>query len=146
MFPTAYEAEVTVWIDHLPLVIDMNEAKLATIEQTREFLAGAAVLTFTVPTEDAKRRLFVVTVLRRFGYFRLGKAHLGVLFAYMQCLTGYSWRHLRLVAQYRRTKSLRPGDRTSRTSFARKYGRADGALLPAASHQERDFLRCVGGW
>jgi hypothetical protein len=112
------------------MVIDMNESKLGTIEQIREFLAGTADLTFTVPAEEAKRRRFVVTVLRRFGYFRLEKAHRGLLFAYMQRLTGYSRQHLsRLLAQYRRTQSLRPGDRTSRTSFARKYGPADVALL-----------------
>lgn len=112
------------------MVIDMNEAKLATIEQVREFLAGTADLTFTVPTEEAKRRLFVVTVLRRFGYFRLAKGHRGVLFAYLQRLSGYSRQHLsRLLAQYRRTKSLRPGNRTSRTSFLRKYGPAEVVLL-----------------
>jgi hypothetical protein len=112
------------------MVIDMNESKLGTIEQVREFLAGTADLAFTVPTEEAKRRRFVVAVLRRFSYFRLGKVHRGVLFAYMKRLTGYSRQHLsRLLAQYRRGKSLRPGERTSRTSFARKYGPADVALL-----------------
>ena len=48
------------------MVIDMNLAKLGTIEQIREFLAGTADLTFTVPTEEANRRRFVVTVVRRF--------------------------------------------------------------------------------
>jgi hypothetical protein len=33
------------------MVIDMNESTLGTIEQAREFLAGTADLTFTVPTE-----------------------------------------------------------------------------------------------
>jgi hypothetical protein len=112
------------------MVIDMNEAKLETIEQIQEFLAGTADVSFTVPTEEAKRRLFVVTVLRRFRYPRLGKRERGVLFSYMQRLTGYCRQHLsRLLAQYRDTKSLRVLDRTSRTSFARKYGPADVALL-----------------
>ena len=43
----------------------MNEARLETIEQIREFLAGTADVAFTVPTEEAKLRQFVVTVLRR---------------------------------------------------------------------------------
>jgi hypothetical protein len=112
------------------MVIDMNEARLGTIEQVREFLAGTADLAFTVPTEEAKRRRLIVTMVRRFSYFRRGKAHRGVLFAYLQRLTGYSRQHLsRLLAQYRRTQSLRPGNRTSRTSFARKYGPAEVALL-----------------
>ncbi len=112
------------------MVIDMNVAKLGTIDQIREFLAGTADLTFTVPTEEAKRRRFVVTVVRRFSYFRLKKGHRGVLFAYLQRLTGYSRQHLsRLLAQYRRCKLLQSGDRTNRTSFARKYSPADVALL-----------------
>ena len=92
-----------VWIDHLTMVIDMNEAKLETIEQIREFLAGTAEVTFAVPAEEAKRRRFVVTVIRRFSYFRLKKGHRGVLLAYLRRLTGYSRQHLsRLLVQYRR--------------------------------------------
>lgn len=112
------------------MVIDMNEARLDTIEQIREFLAGTADVAFTVPPEEAKLRQFVVTVLRRFRYFGLAKGQRGVLFAYMQRLTGYSRQHLsRLVAQYRDTQSLRLRDRASRTSFARKYSAVDVALL-----------------
>jgi hypothetical protein len=112
------------------MVIDMNEARLETIEQIREFLAGTADVAFTVPTEEAKRRLFVATVLRRFRYFRLQKGQRGVLFSYIQRLSGYSRQHLsRLIAQYRDTKSLRSLNRASRTSFARRYSLADVALL-----------------
>src|SRR5487761_2637889 len=100
--------------DHRTMVIDMNEARLDTIEQIREFLAGTAAVTFTVPPEEAKLRQFVVTVLRRFRYFGRAKGQRGVLFAYMQRLTGYSRQHLsRLVAQYRDTQSLRLRDRAS---------------------------------
>lgn len=112
------------------MVIDMNEARLETIEQIREFLAGTADVAFSVPTEEAKLREFVATVLRRFHYFRLAKGQRGVLFAYMRRLTGYSRQHLsRLIGQYRDTKSLRPRERASRTSFARKYSAVDVALL-----------------
>ena len=112
------------------MVIDMNEARLETIEQIQEFLAGTADIAFTVPTEEAKRRLFVATVLRRFRYFRLQKGQRGVLFSYIERLSGYSRQHLsRLIAQYRDTKSLRSLKRASRTSFARRYSLADVALL-----------------
>ena len=48
----------------------------------------------------------------------------------MRRLTGYSRQHLsRLVAQYRDTQSLKALTRTSRTSFARKYGCAEIHLL-----------------
>ena len=112
------------------MVIDMNESKLETIEQIREFLAGTADVAFTVPTEEAKRRQFVVTVVRRFRYFGLEKGQRGVLFSYMRRVTGYSRQHLsRLIARFRDTKSLRLLDRVSRTSFARKYTPADVVLL-----------------
>jgi hypothetical protein len=112
------------------MVIDMNETKLGTLEQVREFLAATADVAFTIPTAEAERRQFVVTVLRRFRYFRLAKGQRGVLFCYMQRLSGYSRAHLsRLLAQYHATKSLQLRERTNRTSFSRKYSAADVALL-----------------
>lgn len=112
------------------MVIDMNDARLETIEQIREFLAGTADVAFAVPPDEAKRRAFVVTVVNRFRYFRRPKGQRGVLFDYLQRLTGYSRQHLsRLLAQYRDTKSLRPRARVSRTSFAHQYLPADVLLL-----------------
>ncbi len=112
------------------MVIDMNESKLETIEQIREFLAGTADVTFSIPADESTLRAFVGSVIRRFGYFRLAKAQRGVLFAYLRRLTGYSRAHLsRLLAQYRDTRSLKPRARASRTSFVRRYSRADVALL-----------------
>ena len=112
------------------MVIDMNESKLETIEQIREFLAGTADVTFSIPADESTLRAFVGSVIRRLGYFRLAKAQRGVLFAYLRRLTGYSRAHLsRLLAQYRDTRSLKPRARASRTSFVRRYSRADVALL-----------------
>src|ERR1700674_5977207 len=99
------------------MVIDMNESKLDTIEQIREFLTGTTAFTFSIPADESKLRAFVSTVIRRFGYFRLAKVQRGVLFAYLRRLTGYSRTHLsRLLAQYRDTRSLKPR--------AREIGRA----------------------
>ena len=112
------------------MVIDMNETKLKTIEQVREFLTGTADVSFSIPADESTLRAFVSTVIRRFGYFRLTKGQRGIVFAYLQRLTGYSRAHLsRLLAQYRDTRSLKPLARASRTSFARQYGPADVALL-----------------
>lgn len=108
----------------------MNESKLQTIEQIREFLTGASDVTFSIPSNESRLHDFIVTVIRRFRYFSLAKGHRGVLFTYMRRLTGYSRQHLsRLVAQYRDTKSLKALTRASRTSFARKYGPAEISLL-----------------
>ena len=112
------------------MVIDMNVSKLETIEQIREFLDGTADVAFSNPTDASALRTFVTTVLRRYRYFQLSKGPRGVLFTYMQRLTGYSRQHLsRLVAQYRYTQSLKPRKRVSRTSFTRQYTAEDVALL-----------------
>ena len=112
------------------MVIDMNVSKLDTIEQIKEFLEGTSEVAFSNPTDVAALRAFVATVLRRYRYFLLSKGPRGVLFAYMQRLTGYSRQHLsRLVAQYRNSQTLTPRKRVSRTSFARQYTAEDIALL-----------------
>ena len=113
------------------MVIDMNEARLDTIEQIREFLAGTADVQFSLPAgDDAALRAWVTSVLMRFSYFRRSKGERSVLLLYLRRLTGYSRQHLtRLVAQYRDTHSLLLRERRSRTSFCRRYGAADIALL-----------------
>jgi len=112
------------------MVIDMNDARLGTIEQIREFLAGTADMTFTIPTDEATLHQFVATVLRRFRYFELTKGQRSVLMAYMRRLSGYTRQHLtKLIAQYRESGSLTPVSRTSRTSFGGRFGAADIALL-----------------
>ena len=114
------------------MVIDMNEARLETIEQVREFLMGTVDITFSISTDESALHAFVASVLRRFGYFKQCKGHRGVLLAYLCRLTGYSRQHLsRLLVQYRETRSLKPLPRASRTSFARHYSPADVALLAA---------------
>ena len=112
------------------MVIDMNVSRLETIEQIREFLNGTVEVAFSNPAGESTLRTFVTTVIKRYRYFGLPKRQRGVLFAYMQRLTGYSRQHLpRLIAQYRDTKSLKPMQRTSRTRFARTDGPEDVTLL-----------------
>jgi len=112
------------------MVIDMNEARLDTIEQIREFLAGTADVVFSTTEDQATRHRFVATVLRRHRYFKLCKGHRGVLFAYMQRLTGYTRQHLtKLVGRYRQAQHLHPLTRASRTSFRSRFGPEDIALL-----------------
>jgi hypothetical protein len=43
------------WIDHPSMVIDMNDAKLVTLEQLRGFLAGAVDRGLTPNTDPAAR-------------------------------------------------------------------------------------------
>jgi hypothetical protein len=112
------------------MVIHMNETKLATLEQIREFLAGTSDVAFATPADEPRLRAFVASVLRRFRYFSRPKGQRGVLFEYMQRLSGYSRQHLsRLIAQFRDTHSIEPITRASRTSFSRKYQAEDVVLL-----------------
>lgn len=108
------------------MVIQMNEAPLATIEQIREFLDGSADVVFSTPQDHAQLRLFVANVLTRFKYDRRSKGERGVLLAYMRRLSGYSPAHLaRLIKQHRQTGCVSPRSRASRTSFRCKFTGAD---------------------
>jgi transposase InsO family protein len=112
------------------MVIDMNDSKLTTIEQIREFLAGTADATFSIPTDQARLHEFVAIVLRRYRYFKLGRNDRGIVLAYMLRLSGYSRQHLtKLIAQYRDEGSLKPASRANRTSFGGRFGATDIALL-----------------
>jgi transposase InsO family protein len=108
------------------MVIQMNESRLATIAQIREFLAGTAPVQFAAPLDPPRVRQFLTGVLSRFNYDRRSKTDRGVLFAYMRRLSGYSHSHLaRLIKQYRSTGSVSPRSKASRTSFACKFSHAD---------------------
>jgi len=65
------------------MVIDMNDAKLETIEQMREFLAGTADISFSIPTDSDGLRGFVADVLKRCRYFKLSRGGRGVVIAYI---------------------------------------------------------------
>ena len=94
------------------MVIDMNESKLETLEQIREFLPVTSDVAFAIPAEEPRLRAFVAKVLQRFRYFSRPKGQRGLLFEYMQRLSGYSRQQLsRLIAQYRDTHSIEPGTR-----------------------------------
>jgi hypothetical protein len=112
------------------MVIHMNEVKLDTIEQIREFLAGTTDADFTIPADELALHDFIATVLKRFQYFKRPKGQRGILFAYMQRLSGYSRQHLsRLLVRSREGRSLQPATRASRTSFSCKFSPADVVLL-----------------
>jgi hypothetical protein len=46
------------------MVIDMNESKLATLEQIREFPARTSDVAFAPPAEEPRLRAFVTKVLQ----------------------------------------------------------------------------------
>lgn len=112
------------------MVIDMNTARLETIGQVREFLAGICDVELHVVQDEAERRRFVERTLRWFGYFGRPRGERGLLFAYVQRVSGYSRAHvIRLIAQYRESGTLAQRERGTRTQFPRRYTDEDVALL-----------------
>ena len=118
------------WIDHQPMVIDMNYTKLFTLEQLRGFLAGSADLALTPAANPAAGYAFIKQVLKRFQYPLRGKADRGLIRRYLQRVTGYSRPQLtRLIAQYLRSGRLVRRYRATTTSYPRKFTPEDVVLL-----------------
>lgn len=114
------------------MVIDMNDAKLVTLEQVRGFLAGAVDVALMPATDPAARYDFIKKVLKRFKYPLQSKAHRGLIRCYLQRVSGYSRPQLtRLIAQYVRSGRLVRRYRPTATSYARKFTSEDIVLLAA---------------
>jgi hypothetical protein len=118
------------WVDHHRMVIDMNEAKLVTLGQLREFLAGAADLGLEAVADTPARYGLIKRVLKRFKYPLQSKAHRGLIRRYLERVTGYSRPQLtRLIAQYLRSGRLVRRYRPSPTSYTRKFTPEDVVRL-----------------
>jgi transposase InsO family protein len=112
------------------MVIAMNTTKLRTLGQIRAFLAGIGEVELKPLHDPAAQRQFVAHTLRRFGYAQRPRGERGVLFEFIQRVSGYSRAHvIRLLAQYRQTHSLQTLARGTRTRFTRRYSDTDVALL-----------------
>ena len=91
-----------MWVDHCRMVIDMNDAKLCTIEQVEQFLSGSAQIEFSVAGDDKQRYEHISRVLKRFDYPQRNKRERGVLLEYLRHTSGYSRPQVtRLVKQWR---------------------------------------------
>ena len=85
------------------MVIDMNEAKLTTLEQIKAFLKGTEAVEFPVCGKDCYGP--IGDVLRRFRYGQLRRAGKGVILRYLERTTGYSRQQItRLVKRWRTGK------------------------------------------
>ena len=52
------------------MVINMNETRLCTIEQIRQFLGASAAIAFSAVGDDSERYVHISQVLKRFDYPR----------------------------------------------------------------------------
>src|SRR5450759_3992104 len=112
------------------MVIDMNEAQVRTLEQVWQVLEGTQSLEFRQAEDDEGRYAWIESVLRRFDYRQLPRAHRGPVLAYLQRLSGYSRAQLtRLVSRRVAGKRLVQEYRSPEHAFARRYTPADVALL-----------------
>ncbi len=110
------------------MVINMEEAKLATLEQVKAFLDGTSEVAFRVPKEG--RNPFIERVLKRFGYAPHGRADKGVLLRYIGRMTGLSRQQVtRLVRRYRKDGKLSKKPHAPKRGFTCRYTAADVALL-----------------
>ena len=62
------------------MVIEMNEQKLVTLEQLREFLVATEEVEFQGCGQDEERYRHIEAVLRRFGYGSLKRAEKAVVY------------------------------------------------------------------
>jgi transposase InsO family protein len=112
------------------MVIDMNETRLSTVAQLRAFLDGTLEVRFRPISNDVERYGFIVDILKRFAYRRLGRADKGMVMRYLERTTDYSRQQLtRLVGRYFEGGRLAKRYRAPAMGFARKFTAADVTLL-----------------
>lgn len=112
------------------MILHMNDAKLTTLDQVREFLSGTAEVAFTPAADDAARYADIAQVLRRFRYTQLKRCDKGLLLRYLRLVSGYSRQQLtRLVAQFLDTGKIEQHYGPPLAGFASKYSDVDVRLL-----------------
>jgi len=111
------------------MVIDMNEQRLSTVAQLRDFLNGTEEVRFeALGTQE--RYAYVVAVVRRLRYRALKRADKGVVMRYLERTTGYSRQQLtRLVGRAADGERLAQRYRAPKVGFPRKFTVGDVALL-----------------
>jgi len=106
----------------------MNDERLRTIEQVRQFLEGSEAVEFRGLTAKEKY-YWIEEALIRFRYHRLKRGEKGVIRQYIKKVTGYSRSQVsRLIAEYKRTGRLRRTE-YRRHRFPRKYTPSEVGLL-----------------
>jgi len=116
----------------------MNDERLQTIEQVKQFLTGSEALDFGgVSVEE--RYQWIQAVLVRFKYCQLKRAEKGVIRRYIEKVSGYCRAQVsRLIREYDQRGQLRKAQ-YRRHRFPRSYTTADIALL-ARTDELHDYL------
>jgi len=116
----------------------MNDEKLNTVEQIKQFLEGSDALEFE-GVSIGERYRWIETVLVRFKYPQLKRVEKGVIRQYIEKVSGYSRAQVtRLIRCYKQQGRLRKTQQ-KRHRFPTKYTLADIALL-ARTDELHDYL------
>ncbi len=129
-------------VDHgsMSMVIDMNDEKLKTLEQIKEFMAGTEGVGFTHQPDRDTRYQHIAEVLCRLRYYALGKADRGLVLKYLKRTTGYSRQQVtRLVRRYLDTGELKKRYKPPVNGFPRKYLSEDVVLLAETDNLHEDL-------
>ena len=116
----------------------MNDTRIKTIEQVREFLAGNSAVEFSISAKD-ECYSWIEQILIRFSYRNRGKAEKGLLLDLIGKVSGYSRIQIkRLVKQYSDTGRIKRRKSISK-GFTRKYTHQDIRLLAYTDGLHRDL-------
>jgi len=116
----------------------MNDERLQTIGQVKQFLAGSEALDFSGVSVEERYR-WIETALVRFKYYQLKRAEKGVIRRYIEKVSGYSRSQVsRLIRVYNQRGQLRKAQ-YRRYRLPRSYTTADIALL-ARTDELHDYL------
>jgi transposase InsO family protein len=116
----------------------MNDERLKTIDEVKQFLAGSGGLDFTGVSVEEKYK-WIETVLVRFKYWQLKRSEKGVILRHIEKVSGYSRAQVsRLIRGYNEKGRLKKAQ-YHRHRFPRLYTTADIALL-ARTDELHDYL------
>jgi transposase InsO family protein len=112
------------------MVIDMNDAKLRTLAQIREFLAGAADVQFKTLEDRQARYGFVQATLDRLRYARLRRTDKSTVRLYLIRMSGLSRAQVsRLIRQFVHTGRVKARYRRPVAGLKRRFGPQDCLAL-----------------
>ena len=110
------------------MLIEMNEARLKTLTQVKEFLEGSEEMDFQVVKSE--RYAFIGRTLVRYGYETLGRREKGIVLRFLERMTGLSRQQVtRHVLRFRETGEVSLHYRTPAKGFRKTFQPQDIALL-----------------
>lgn len=111
------------------MIVTLHTQRLQTLEQVRAFVDGTHAIDLSVVDRLAAYG-FIAHTLRHFRYGDLNRPDKGLICRYLCRVTGISRQHMvRLIAQFRQTRTLKDRRGAPAKPFARRYRPEDVRLL-----------------